>query len=272
MSDQHPGDGLDLLYAGAQSGDLARLKTLIADDAYVLTDAADGERRGGEQVAQALMDTFHAGMRAGANRQIKRQRSISASASGRAAWAFEQVELEQVVGGATISVSFRFTLLLARADDGWRLAAGHWSSPISNEASHALVERGKLPTAVALDDDVAESAAPFVNALGDALADPAIIPSLYSAGDDVRAVGSAADEVFVGSNVRSAWEEFIGYGPKLGWRGGRVAALVEPEVGWMASHIDITFDKTRPYRFFYIWRREEGGWRVALSHDSLPTH
>ncbi len=116
------------------------------------------------------------------------------------------------------------------------------------------------------------SAAPFVDALGEALADPATIPSLYSTGGDVTAVGSAADEVFVGPQVRAAWEEFIGYGPKLGWRGGRIAVLVEPDVGWMASHIDISFDRTTPYRFFYIWRREADSWRVALSHDSLPTH
>ncbi len=153
MGDQHPADALDRLYAEAQSGGLARLEALIADDAYVLTDAADGKRRGREQVARALVDTFRHGKSA-AGRQI--ERSISASTSGRTAWAFEHVELERVVGGATELVPFRFTLLLTRAGNVWRLAAGHWSSPISNEASHALIDEGRLPIAVALDDDVAD--------------------------------------------------------------------------------------------------------------------
>lgn len=130
MSDQHPAEALDLLYVAAQSGDLATLKALIADDAYVLTDAPDGERRGRERVARALIDTFEDGVPAGANRQI--ERSISASTSGRTAWAFEQVELERVVGGATELLPFRFMLLLTRpaTAGAWRPDTGRARSPM----------------------------------------------------------------------------------------------------------------------------------------------
>lgn len=271
MSDHDPEHALDELYAAARSGDRAALGALIAEDAYVLTDAADGERRGRVQIARALIDSFHAGVPDGESPQIKQHgRSISASGSGRTAWAFEHVVLEPSAGGDGIALPLRFTLLLTRADS-WQLAAGHWSTPISNAASHALIEQGKLPMAVPLSEHIAADAAPFVVTLGEALENPESIPSLYSTGGDVRAIGSAAEEVLVGPQIKSAWEEFIGYGPRLAWRGGQVAALLEPDVGWLASHIDISFDRTTPYRFFYIWRREADRWRVAVSHDSLPT-
>jgi ketosteroid isomerase-like protein len=271
MSDHEPEQALDALYEAARSGDQAALGALIAEDAFVLTETADGGRRGRDEIARALIDAVHAGVRHAGSPQIKqRERSISVSASGRTAWAYERVDLVPSVGAAASAPSLRLTLLLTRAH-GWRLAAGHWSTPISNAASHALIDEGKLPMAVVLPEDVGADAEPFVAAIGEALASPQSIPSLYSTGGDVRAIGSAVDEVFVGPQVKPAWEEFIGYGPRLAWRGGRVAALSEPDVGWLASHIDISFDRTTPYRFFYIWRREADEWRVVVSHDSLPT-
>jgi hypothetical protein len=47
------------------------------------------------------------------------------------------------------------------------------------------------------------------------------------------------------------------------------AALVAPDAGWSAANIDIGEPST-PYRFFYIWTREEAaGWRIVVSHDAV---
>jgi hypothetical protein len=57
---------------------------------------------------------------------------------------------------------------------------------------------------------------------------------------------------------------------RLELRGGILGALVEPTVEWVATNIDVTFDSTTAYRFFfYFWRKELDGWRIVVSHDSV---
>lgn len=52
-------------------------------------------------------------------------------------------------------------------------------------------------------------------------------------------------------------------------RGGIDGGLsLDGTTAWLATQIDITFDRPMPYRFFFIWHREDGGWQLVVSHDS----
>lgn len=46
------------------------------------------------------------------------------------------------------------------------------------------------------------------------------------------------------------------------------AVQMTHDLGWLAANIDIGQPPT-PYRFFYIWRREDANWRIVVSHDSV---
>ena len=107
-----------------------------------------------------------------------------------------------------------------------------------------------------------------MDALTRALAQPQLLPDLYSTCDDHVTIGSVVEEVFVGSAGRAAWQEFVLYVTAFAPRGPMCAALVAPDVGWLAANIDVGEPPT-PYRFFYIWIHEETGWRIVLSHDAV---
>ena len=81
-------------------------------------------------------------------------------------------------------------------------------------------------------------------------------------------IGSVTAEIFVAAAGRGAWEEFVQYVSSFTARGPTRAALVAPDAGWLAAHIDIG-DPSTPYRFFYIWIKEATGWRIAVSHDAV---
>ena len=112
------------------------------------------------------------------------------------------------------------------------------------------------------------SAAPYVAALIQALDEPRLLPGLYSTRQDHATIGSVVDEVFLGPAGKAAWQEFVGFVSSFILRGPVRAALVTEDLGWLAANIDIGQPPT-PYRFFYIWLREPGDWRIAISHDSV---
>ena len=120
---------------------------------------------------------------------------------------------------------------------------------------------------MALAEAIAPDAQPLVDALRAALDQPELLPGLYSTRDDHVTIGSVVDEVFVGGTARAAWEEFVQHVTAYTPRGPMRAALAAPDVGWVAANIDIGQPAT-PYRFFYIWLREDDGWRIIVSHDA----
>src|SRR5205807_666545 len=89
-------------------------------------------------------------------------------------------------------------------------------------------------------------------------------PELYSTGNDHVTIGSVTDEVFVGPAGRAAWEEFVQYVHAFTLRGDMRCELVTSDAGWLAANIDVGEHRT-PYRFFYIWSRDEGG-RGCAAH------
>ncbi len=93
-------------------------------------------------------------------------------------------------------------------------------------------------------DDVAPELQAAADALAGAFTNLAALPELYSTRADAVVLGSAADELFFGPAAKAAWQKFIGYNPRMKFRGGLRAALVEPEVGWriVVSHDSVSLE------------------------------
>jgi hypothetical protein len=81
-------------------------------------------------------------------------------------------------------------------------------------------------------------------------------------------IGSVVDEVFLGDAGRSAWAEFVEYVTAFHLRGPLRAAVPGSDVAWIAANVDIGTPPT-PYRFLYLWVREDDGWQIVVSHDAV---
>jgi len=93
---------------------------------------------------------------------------------------------------------------------------------------------------------------------------------LYTTRPDAVTIGSAVDEVFLAAAGQDAWRQFVRSPPGFAVRGGlRGAISPDGRTAWLATHLDITFELTTPYRFFYIWVREQDDWKIVVSHDSV---
>jgi hypothetical protein len=172
-------------------------------------------------------------------------------------------------GGIPSSAVFiRCTALLV-LDGTWRIAAAYWSIPFESQAAQDAVKRsGDLEPGMELEAAVAPAARPLADALQRALNNPELLPGLYSTRSDHVTLGSVVDEVFLGAAGQGAWAEFVEHVSTFELRGAMRAALVAPDVGWLAANVDIGQPPT-PYRFFYVWVDDEPGWRIVVSHDAV---
>ena len=81
--------------------------------------------------------------------------------------------------------------------------------------------------------------------------------------DDQDAVKHAGDLA-----PGNALNESVGEGAAELVAALRRAALAGPDVAWLAANIDIGSPPT-PYRFLYIWVREDDAWQIVVSHDAV---
>lgn len=267
---------LDALYRAVESNHPERLRTALRPDAFVFTPTADGVLTSAELVVADIQRWLDAVTVRDATLRLRTESSLAgASASRQGIWVFEQVVAEAIQNGAvTCSVPIRLTALLAR-DEDWRVAAAYWSVPFPTQDEQDEVKHaGALEPGRALHEATAPEAKAFVDALCAALEQPQLLPDLYSTRDAHITIGSVVDEVFLGDGGHAAWAEFVEHVHAFAPRGPMRAALVAPDVGWLAANIDIGEPAT-PYRFFYVWIREENEWRIVVSHDAVsrdPLH
>ncbi len=261
---------LDVLYRGVESFDEQALRSILRPDSFVLSPTADGMHTSADLVVADIRRWSDAVAGRNATLRLRTDSSLAGtSASGRGVWVFDQVVAEAMQNGTvTCSMPIRLTALLVR-DEDWRIAAAYWSVPFETQEDQDVVKHaGALDPGRLLDESIAPDAVPLVDALEAALAQPRLIPDLYSTRDDHVTIGSVVEEVFRGSAGHAAWEEFVQYVTSFARRGPMRAALVAPDIGWLAANIDIGKPPT-PYRFFYIWIREVTGWRIVVSHDAV---
>jgi ketosteroid isomerase-like protein len=256
------------VYDAITSRNTVPLEEMLAPDVQVLTPESDGAHSGAEATA-AYVRGLLVDAGEGPIRLQSTDLRVGTTASGLDAWVSDQILMDR---GPAEPTRLRMTALLCRDDSQWRVSAGHCSIPLSNDHTRALVEAGKLPAGVALSETVAGNAQELVELLDECLANPARFSEVCSTRADTVAFGSAVEEVFYGPQVKEAWDQFVGYGPKMVRRGGVAAGVsASGELGWVGTHIDISFDITRPYRFFIVYVRANGHWEMVSIHDSVSS-
>jgi ketosteroid isomerase-like protein len=267
-----PQDAIEELYEALEGWDLAALEGLITPNVFVLPGTAEPAIEGARALVTELRQWLRRAERASVELRIRSLNRLSgASDSERSAWVFDQVEVEvlrnRTVAGTT---PVRVTALLVD-DRGWRLAAIHWSIPTpSNEEQRNWLREGKLPAGVGLEQSMPPDLRPLAERLTRCLRDRQSLPELYSTRPEAVTIGSTIDEVFLGGSAKEAWKRFVDLQPRLAIRGGiRGAQTPDRTVAWLATHIDISFQYTMPYRFFYIWFLERDDWKIVVSHDSV---
>jgi ketosteroid isomerase-like protein len=135
-----------------------------------------------------------------------------------------------------------------------------------------LLQDGKIRAGIALEDQIPLEAQPLAQRLVEALAQlQSRLPDLYSTREDAVLIGSNIDEVFHAAAIRDFMQEIASLPLKFAVRGGiRSAVAADGCTAWLATHVDLIEGPTiMPYRFLYIWLREQGEWRIVISHDAI---
>jgi ketosteroid isomerase-like protein len=271
---QSPGETIKAvvreLYAAIEHKDLLRLGELLVADVFVFGAAADAVSIGRDQFITDLRSQFERVK----DKELRLQSSeiqVGLCDSGRSAWFFDRFVMD-IVGDQEIPhrVPIRLTGLLVR-DQDWRLAAAFWSIPLrSNEYQYSLLQDGKIHAGVALEDQVAPEAQPLAQSLINAMAQPHSLPELYATRKDTFTIGSTVDEVFRAAEGKNWVQEIVLLPLQFAVQGGiRSAVASDGCTAWMATHIDLTGGLTVPYRFFYVWLREQDEWKIVVSHDAV---
>jgi ketosteroid isomerase-like protein len=264
-------ESLDRFYGALMHGDSEGLRSLLTADVFMFSPVADGVFTSADDVIADFDRWVHRLSRRGLRLDLMRESSvIGVSASRAGAWALERLSAAAASddGHLLCRTEIRFTALITRQDH-WRIAAAYWSVPYPTQAvqdhdKHA----GRLQPGIEWAGGVTDQAAPIAADLSRALAEPRLLPGLYSTAAAHVTVGSVVDEVFVGEAGKAAWEQFVGYVTDFEPRGPMAGAMVGDDLAWLAGNIDVGSPPT-PYRFFYGWTRERAGWRICVSHDAV---
>lgn len=258
------------IHTAIEHKDTQRISELTVDDVFVLGAAANAVSVGKNQCVENLRSYFEQSKDIEFHVQSSKTR-VGLCPSGRSAWFFDQfvIDIEENVE-ASRNIPIRLTGLLVQ-DQDWRLAAAYWSIPLrDNEYQYSLLQDGKIPSGVALDYQVAPEAQPLAQSLAESIEQPRTMPELYSTRDDAFTIGSTVDEVFLAADGKDFVQQITGLPLKFAIRGEiRGGVSADGCTAWMATHMDIVGEITMPYRFFYVWLREQDEWKIVVSHDAV---
>jgi ketosteroid isomerase-like protein len=264
---------LRTLYEAIEARDLDPFEELLADDVFALPGTAGGGVGGRAAVIEDLERRLARGRAARADLRLRVVEShAGASDTSASAWVFDQLEVDTRLDGRVVAITpVRITGLLSD-EGGWRLRAVYWSVPVeSNEEQRALLQEGRLAPSSPLRASLSRPVRELAEMVERGIAGERDMSELVSTREDVVTIGSTVEEIYLGADVRPAWQRFIALHPRSALRGGIRGALTPDEsAAWLATHVDISFALTTPYRLFYIWTREEEGWRIVLSHNAVP--
>lgn len=258
------------IHTAIEHKDTQRINELTLDDVFVFGAAANDVSVGKNQWVANLRSYFEQSKDVEFHVQSSETR-VGLCHSGRSAWFFDQFVIESVENGeASRNIPIRLTGLLVQ-DQDWRLAAAFWSIPLrDNEYQYSLLQDGKIQSGLALDYQVTPEAKPLAQSLAEVMTKPISMSELYSTRDDSFTIGSTVDEVFLAAEGKNWVREITELPLKFSLRGG-VRGGVSPDgcTAWMATHMDIVGGITMPYRFFYVWLREQDEWKIVVSHDAV---
>ena len=265
---------MDLLapvYRAIEMCDADALRRRLRDDVFMFTPEAAGVLVSADEVVDRATRDFGWLRSNGVTLRVRPTSSlVGTTPSEESAWVFDRLDVEMDAASLHVEAEVRVTaLLVLDGEDTWRVAAAYWSLPYETQAEQdALKEAGDLEPGAVLVEALTGAAWPLATVLAAALEQPTLLPGLYSTRDDHVTIGSVTDEVFVGPAGRAAWEEFVQAVDAFALRGPMRGGLVSDDIGWLAANVDILVPPT-PYRFFYIWLRESGTWKIVVSHDAV---
>lgn len=258
------------IHTAIENKDTQSLNKLALGGVFVLGAAAQDVSIGKNQCLANLRSYFEQSKDVEFHVQSSMPR-VGLCDSRRSAWIADQFVVDIVVNGEiTRSIPIRLTGLLVQ-DQDWRLSATYWSIPLrNNEYQHALLHDGKIQSGFPLDDQVAPKVHLIAQSLAKVMTNPISMSELYSVREDSITIGSTIDEVFLAADGKNWVREITELPLKFALRGG-VRGGVSPDgcTAWIATHVDIVGGITMPYRFFYIWLREQDGWKIVVSHDAV---
>lgn len=258
------------LYTAIEHKDLQRMGELVTADVFVFGAGADAVSIGRDQFVTDLRSQFERVKDA----ELRLQSSeiqVGLCASGRSAWFLDRLVIE-IAREQEILYSYpiRITGLIV-LDQDWQLTAAYWSIPLrSNEYQYSLIQGGKIHAGVALEGQVAPEAQPLAQSLIRAMAQPHFLPEMYATREDAFTIGSTVDEVFLAAEGNNWVQQIVQLPLQFAIRGG-IHSVVAPDgcTAWMATHIDLNGGLTMPYRFFFVWLREQDEWKIVVSHDAV---
>jgi ketosteroid isomerase-like protein len=257
-------------HAVIEHKDLPRLGKLLVEDVFVFGSAAEAVYIGRDQFIASISTIFERLTDVKLHLQCS-EIKVGECSSGTSAWFFDRIVVEILKdNGIKKCIPVRFTGLMVQEQD-WQLAAAYWSIPLrSNEYQYSLLQAGKIPAGIAIETRLAPAAEPLANSIINAIAQPHSMPDLYSSREDAVTVGSTVDEIFFAEEGKNFVGEIVHLPLKFSLRGG-IRGVVSSDglTAWMATHIDLSGGLTVPYRFFYVWLREQEGWRIVISHDAV---
>jgi len=254
------------LHHAIESKDIKRLGDLVVPDVFVLGSTADAVAMDRDSFITDVQVLFE---------QLKDKKiqlhgshiNVGLCSSGRSAWFLDRFV---VAGARDQDIPIRLTGLLVQ-DHGWHLSAASWSIPMrDNDYQVELLATGKIPPGVAMQDRVSLTAQPLAENITKVMSQPTLMPALYSTRPDAFTIGSTVDEVFFGADGKNWVNEIVHLSLKFAVRGGFQSAI-SPDgcTAWLATNIDLSGGLTVPYRFFYVWLREQDEWNIVLSHDAV---
>jgi ketosteroid isomerase-like protein len=258
------------LHTAIEKKDILRMADLVVADVFVFGAAAEAISIGRDQFVTDLHSEFER-VKEAQLRVLSPEIQVGLCDSGSSAWFLDRFVVN-IVEDREIprQIPIRVTGLLVRGSD-WRLAAAFWSVPLrDNDYQYSLLEAGKIKSGVTLKDQVTPEAQPLAQSLAKVMTQPHSMPGLYSTHEDTFVIGSTVDEVFRGVEGKKWVQEIVNLPLKFAVRGGmRGAVTPDDQTAWVAAHIDLSGGFTVPYRFLYIWLREQDGWKIVLSHDAI---
>ena len=258
------------LHTAVGQKDMLRMAELVNEDVFVIGAAAGAISIGRDQFVTDLRSQFDRVKQIQFYLQSP-EIQVGLCDSGRSAWFLDRFVVNIVEDQKVPrQIPIRLTGLLVCEQD-WRLAAAYWSIPLrSNDYQYKLLQDGKIPAGVALVEQVAPEAHALAESIRKVTAESHNMPALYSMHEDAFTIGSTVDEVFRAVEGKNWVQEIVNLPLKFAVRGGvRCAIAPDGQTAWMASHIDLSGGLTVPYRFFYVWLREQDGWKIVLSHDAV---
>ena len=258
------------IHTAINNKDTQHINELTLDDVFVFGAAANDVSIGKNQYQEKLSAYCEQSKDVEFHVQSSETR-LGLCHSGRSAWFFDQFVVKGVEKrGTSRSIPIRLTGLLV-LEQGWRLAAAFGSIPLrDNEYQYSLLQNEKIQPGLALEYQVAPEAQPLAQSLAEVMEKPISMSELYSTRENSFTIGSTVDEVFLAADGKN-WVRGITELPlKFALRGG-VRGGISPDgcTAWMATHIDIVGGITMPYRFFFIWSREQDEWKIVVSHDAV---